>query len=186
MLPTDEGGDDNIENAIPVCFECHAEIHSYNDKHPRGRKFQPDELRLHKEQWLRTCAEHPEALAAAARAADVGPLQALIDELEFNATVAVASRMDQGCKFLNHQFLRAVQEGSISILQDEIRELLLSAYHAMGAANGRIEAVLAQARSSGGYRAAFAEAQRLITEAGPKIAAAKQELLKFLSSDALA
>jgi hypothetical protein len=44
-----EGDSDKIENAIPVCFECHAEIHSYNDKHPRGRKFTPDELRHHKE-----------------------------------------------------------------------------------------------------------------------------------------
>jgi hypothetical protein len=31
-----------------VCFECHPEIHSYNDKHPRGRKFLPEELQLHK------------------------------------------------------------------------------------------------------------------------------------------
>jgi len=27
--------------------------HAYNDKHPRGRKFQPDELQLHKKQWPR-------------------------------------------------------------------------------------------------------------------------------------
>ena len=40
--PKEQGGDDSIENAIPVCFECHAEIHSYNDKHPRGRKFLPE------------------------------------------------------------------------------------------------------------------------------------------------
>lgn len=39
IIPTEDGGDDSIENAIPVCFECHAEIHSYNDSHPRGRKF---------------------------------------------------------------------------------------------------------------------------------------------------
>jgi hypothetical protein len=38
MTPAGEGGSDEIENAIPVCFECHAEIHSYNDKHPRGRR----------------------------------------------------------------------------------------------------------------------------------------------------
>jgi hypothetical protein len=91
--------------------------------------------------------------------------------------------MDQGCKFLDHQLLRAVHEGSVSILQDEIRELYPGRVPRHGAANGRIEAVLAQARSSGGYRAASTEAQRLITEAGPKIAAAKEELLKFLSSD---
>jgi hypothetical protein len=71
-----------------VCFECHAEIHSYNDKHPRGRKFQPQELRLHKDQWLKICSERRELLIAPTRHADVGPLQALIDELDFNGTLA--------------------------------------------------------------------------------------------------
>src|SRR5438045_7389586 len=47
MHPVAEGGVSEIENAIPVCFECHAEIHAYNDKHRRGRKFQPSELRRH-------------------------------------------------------------------------------------------------------------------------------------------
>jgi hypothetical protein len=183
IVPSDDGGDDNIDNAIPVCFECHAEIHSYNDKHPRGRKFLPDELRFHKKQWLSTCAEHPEALLGATRTADVGPLQALIDELEFNATVANADQKDQGCKFLDQQFLRAVHEGSISILRDEIRDLILKAYHSMGAANGLIEAVSAQARNSHGWGMATNEAQRRITAAGPRITAAKEELLKFLSSE---
>ena len=39
IIPAADGGTDEIGNAIPVCFECHAEIHSYNDQHPRGRKF---------------------------------------------------------------------------------------------------------------------------------------------------
>jgi hypothetical protein len=48
IVPAEDDGGDGIENAIPVCFECHPEIHSYNDKHPRGRKFLPEELQLHK------------------------------------------------------------------------------------------------------------------------------------------
>jgi HNH endonuclease len=62
IVPAESGGSDHIENAIPVCFECHAEIHSYNDKHPRGRKFQPQELQLHRDQWLKICSERPELL----------------------------------------------------------------------------------------------------------------------------
>jgi hypothetical protein len=85
MVPRDEGGLSTIDNAIAVCFECHAEIHSYNDRHPRGRKFRPEELRRHKEQWLETCKTRPDIFAAKFSAAEVGPLQALIDELEFNA-----------------------------------------------------------------------------------------------------
>jgi len=41
----------------------HAEIHSYNDKHPRGRKFRPEELHGHKEQWLEICEKQPEIFA---------------------------------------------------------------------------------------------------------------------------
>src|SRR5216684_5884754 len=87
MTQAADGGSDSIDNAIPVCFECHAEIHSYNDEHPRGRKFRPDELRQHRDQWLKLCVEKPEAMLSAAWDRDVGPLQALMDELDFNKVV---------------------------------------------------------------------------------------------------
>ena len=54
----------------------------------RGRKFLPDELRGHKEQWLEICRSRPEIFINAARDSDVGPIQGLIDELEFNVHVA--------------------------------------------------------------------------------------------------
>jgi hypothetical protein len=180
ITPLDEDGDDSIENAIPVCFECHAEIHSYNDRHPRGRKFQPEEMKLHKEQWLKICDEHPEALIGAIRNADVGPLQALIDELEFNATVAsVRDYREQSCRFHDQQFLRAIHEGSISLLRDTIRTLILEAYRAMGAANGAMEKVIHQQN----IEQAVGGAKLAIDAALPKIQAAKKELLKFLSHD---
>ena len=90
--PRADDGPDLIDNAIPVCFECHAEIHSYNDQHPRGRKFTPTELRAHKEQWLNICKDRPEVLLASTHDGDVGPLQALIDELCFNELVAKDQR----------------------------------------------------------------------------------------------
>jgi len=41
-----EGHTDNTEdNAISVCFDCHAEVNTYNDAHPGGRKYRPSELR---------------------------------------------------------------------------------------------------------------------------------------------
>jgi hypothetical protein len=104
ILPRAEGGTDAIENAIPVCFDCHAEIHSYNDQHPRGRKFRPDELTQHKLEWLRICCEQPEIFAATRRDTSVGPLQALIDELEFNLKVAERSADEPACLFSVEQF----------------------------------------------------------------------------------
>src|SRR5262245_2169320 len=90
IVPQADGGDDGIENAIPVCFDCHAEIHSYNVDHPRGRKFTPRELKGHKEQWLKLCQDAPDKVLLTPRVSDteVGPLQALVDEIDYNLEVA--------------------------------------------------------------------------------------------------
>jgi hypothetical protein len=40
-----DGGSNDDENAIPVCFDCHEEIGSYNLRHPKGNKFTEIELR---------------------------------------------------------------------------------------------------------------------------------------------
>jgi len=39
------GGSNEEDNGIPLCFDCHQEVGAYNDKHPRGNKFGPKELR---------------------------------------------------------------------------------------------------------------------------------------------
>ncbi|HUG70912.1 MAG TPA: HNH endonuclease signature motif containing protein [Pirellulaceae bacterium] len=49
IIPESEGGATAEDNGIPVCFDCHADIKHYNDKHPRGTKFSPGELRRHRE-----------------------------------------------------------------------------------------------------------------------------------------
>jgi len=40
-----DGGEDSFDNAIPLCFDCHSEIGSYNPNHPKGNKFKPGELK---------------------------------------------------------------------------------------------------------------------------------------------
>lgn len=39
------GGDDTFDNAIPLCYDCHSEIGSYNPNHPKGNRFRADELK---------------------------------------------------------------------------------------------------------------------------------------------
>lgn len=34
-----DGGPDTFENAIPLCFDCHAMVRQYDPKHPKGIKF---------------------------------------------------------------------------------------------------------------------------------------------------
>lgn len=51
ILPLEQGGADTAENAIALCFDCHADAGHYNSKHPRGTKFSPAELRQAKDAW---------------------------------------------------------------------------------------------------------------------------------------
>jgi hypothetical protein len=138
-----DSGPDTIDNAIPVCFECHAEIHSYNDKHPRGRKFRPEELRGHREQWLDLCRTRPDIFVSATRDYDVGPIQALIDELEFNLEVSQHASYDAlGCLFLDDQFRRAIRDGAIATLDESLKKSILEAYRTMGRANEMIRGAM--------------------------------------------
>lgn len=40
-----DGGANDFDNAIPLCFDCHSEIGSYNTHHPKGNRFTPGELK---------------------------------------------------------------------------------------------------------------------------------------------
>ncbi len=53
IIQASEGGEDTYENAIPLCFDCHANAGHYNLKHPRGSKFSPEELRKHRDLWYK-------------------------------------------------------------------------------------------------------------------------------------
>ena len=46
-----EGGDNTADNAIPLCFDCHADMRSYDHKHPKGNKYSVSELKRHRDNW---------------------------------------------------------------------------------------------------------------------------------------
>ena len=53
IVPEANNGTDKEENGIPLCFDCHSDVQTYNDKHPRGRKFRPTELKRHRDEWFK-------------------------------------------------------------------------------------------------------------------------------------
>ena len=179
----DPSGGDAIANAIPVCFECHAEIHSYNPAHPRGRKFHRSELQQHKKQWLEICRSKPEILLRVTRSSDVGPIQALVDELEFNCVVARMSSAGQhGCLFQDAQFRRAISEGSIAMLLEPLKEAVLEAYAAVGRANELIRGIYVHAPGSSPRGGAVNLATDGIDEAKARVERAHDELIQFLGT----
>jgi len=48
-LPGKESSSD-IEDAMPLCFQCHAEIGHYNKMHPRGKSYRIEELKARRNQ----------------------------------------------------------------------------------------------------------------------------------------
>lgn len=46
-----DGGNDSEDNCIPLCFNCHAEVKSYNPHHPKGLKYDEKELKLRRNQF---------------------------------------------------------------------------------------------------------------------------------------
>lgn len=181
-----DDGSDNIENAIPLCFECHAEVNHYNDSHPRGRKFTKEELLAHKEQWLEICSKHPGALISAPRDVDVGPLEGMSLELEHNESV-VSQITDGtpwqdkiGCVLYDSEYKRSIAQGSLLLLPEELRNTVNKAYAEVGRINTFVQ-MYANTRPEGN---AFAEATNRLLESYRKskdiISSAKSGLNDFL------
>lgn len=69
------GGTNDADNGIPLCFDCHQEIGGYNDKHPKGNKFRPEELRARRDRiygFVETGVIYAQMVAGRSRSADVG------------------------------------------------------------------------------------------------------------------
>lgn len=181
-----DGGSDDIENAIPLCFECHAEVNHYNDAHPKGRKFSKEELLEHKKQWLIVCSKYPQALIAAPRDIDVGPLEGMLLELEHND--AVINQLTDGSSWQDKigsvlhdsEYKRSVAQGSLLLLPDDLRKLINRAYSEAG----RINTFVALYTNTSPVGEPFAQATNRLLEAYRKskdtISAALSTLNKFL------
>lgn len=48
----------DIDNAIPLCYNCHAEIGHYNTSHPKGQRFKPEELKIRRNQIYEEHTHH--------------------------------------------------------------------------------------------------------------------------------
>jgi hypothetical protein len=183
IKPIENGGGDSIENAIPLCFECHAEVQLYNDAHPRGRKFSSDELRDHREQWLKICEKSTGALLMPQRPYDVGPIQALIDELDFNGEISKLTADDTiGALFLVSQFERSISEGLFSLLPDQVRKPISSTYATLMRANMHLKkmATMPWGGNSSAWHHAYSSAVKDIERSQIEIPKAYDTLLAHL------
>lgn len=57
IVPESEGGENTADNAIALCFDCHADAGHYNPNHPRGTKYSQSGLERARDEWYRIVAE---------------------------------------------------------------------------------------------------------------------------------
>jgi hypothetical protein len=172
---------DAIENAIPVCFDCHAEIGHYNKEHPRGRAYTAEELREHKRRWLELCEKHPEVFVTISAAQwQAGPLSALVDEMQFNVrALEAAVRGAHGCPVRDAEFRRAIRTSSLSVLEPALRDAIHDAYVAAGQAS-TITVAIANKRASGHGKAAPGDVlAKSLPECKERFARALEMMINF-------
>jgi len=183
-----DGGKDDIKNAIPLCFECHAEVTLYNPKHPKGRKYTKGELLEHKEQWLKLCKNHPEILVNNPTNKDIGSLEGMVLELELNLKIAKLAngafpwdRIGNSLRTL--QYERAMAEGTVMLLSSELKGKINDVYLLIGKTNNFIT-MLFNTRPEGN---AYAEAKNnVISSLRSSVDSIEQtfkELKEFLNKD---
>ncbi len=88
-----EGGADTLENAIPLCFDCHADMRSYDSKHPKGTKYTENELKRHRDNWFKKV----EGISGLARPEEA----AATDNMVYEALVKVLP-WDGSLHFIRH------------------------------------------------------------------------------------
>lgn len=156
-------GSDDIANAIPVCFECHAEVHHYNSGHPKGRRFAPSELRSHRDQWLQLCETHPEMFVHAQPPPEAGSLERLLNELEFNSVLAHAAQAAGA--FEQTQFRRAIADGTFTWLAESIKAKVHAAYSSISLAHTAVGIFATRGQSESSAIAAINDAANQIDQA---------------------
>ncbi len=57
IIPEADGGPSNLENCIPLCLNCHADVGHYNPKHPKGSNYSKEELKAHRDRWFKVMSE---------------------------------------------------------------------------------------------------------------------------------
>ena len=139
IVPEADGGPDTLENCIPLCFDCHAEVGSYNNKHPKGNKITPAELRAHRDRWFEKMKNAaPVHSNEAVLNLDRGLFSKIKERLPFDSLMIHFRDHDYGGSFDSQyhdsllEFIRWSEDPSIEFLDERMQgafRSLLSSLH---------------------------------------------------------
>ena len=141
---------------------------------------------MHKKQWLDACDTMVGQLLTEHRTTDVeiGPIQAMIDEIEFNRAAARAgAEQRSSCPLRDEQFARTIRSGSLSLLLPELKTIIIDAYVAVGHASMMGQAAAAKragGRSSSVSGSGSTDPAEAFRKCELLLAKAQEQLLRFL------
>ena len=103
IQPQSEGGNDDYENCIPLCFNCHADMGK--PSHYKGHGYSATELKMHRDRWYARKAEALQTTECVCKA----------DKQQFEAICAIFSQAE---------YILKEHHMAASFRQDEIKDLL--------------------------------------------------------------
>jgi hypothetical protein len=122
-----EGGEDTLANCIPLCLDCHADMRSYDHKHPKGTKYTPAELRRHRDEWYAKVKASPGVgYTSSSREQDAATYRWIVSLLPYEGVMDYVDYHDFGNPFkldrLNplDEFVQKSQNPSIEFLDADL------------------------------------------------------------------
>jgi len=95
-----EGGEDTLENCIALCFDCHADMTSYDHKHPKGSKYSVAELKRHRDSWYaEKKSMHSLAVDTTKLEVDRKTFKNFLQELPYQGALEFIEKHDFGASF---------------------------------------------------------------------------------------
>jgi hypothetical protein len=84
---------------------------------------------------------------------------------------------------MDDQFRKAIQDGAIAVLKDELKHSLIEAYRVTGRANQHISGIMHHPVNSEGWATAVQRASKSLKETADPLVRAHSALLDFLRSE---
>ena len=95
-----EGGENSFDNCIPLCFNCHADMSSYDHKHKKGTKYTTTELKRRRDDWYEKVRISGTNVGSEEfRGLDRSTYQRLRSIISWNATILFLKEHDFGGSF---------------------------------------------------------------------------------------
>ncbi len=94
------GGKSDFDNCIALCFDCHADMRSYDAAHPKGRKYTVAEQKRHRQAWLARVQTTPASSSSSQQLElDVQAYRRVLEQLPVDFTIAWLRDHDFGDSF---------------------------------------------------------------------------------------